>query len=71
MKQELKFKTNINCENCVKRVTPFIEKLEGIDSWKVDIDNPDKILTIISEGTTADQIMQAIQKTGFDIEKIN
>ena len=71
MKQEFKFKTNINCGNCVKRVTPFIEKLEGIDSWKVDTDSSDKILTVISNGATKDQIVQAIQKVGFDIEDID
>lgn len=71
MKQEFKFKTNINCGNCVKRVTPFIEKLEGIDSWKVDTDSSDKILTVISDGVTKEQIIQAIQKVGFDIENVN
>lgn len=70
MKQEFKFKTNINCGNCVKRVTPFIEKLEGIESWSVDTDNTEKILTVVSDGATKDQIIQVIQKIGFEIESV-
>lgn len=70
MKQELKFKTNINCGNCVKRVTPFINKIEGIDSWNVDTENQDKTLTVVSSGATQQQIIDAVEKVGFDIESI-
>lgn len=70
MKEELKFKTNINCGNCVARVKPFIDKLNGIENWSVDTDNPDKILTVQSVGATSDQIVDAVESVGFDIEKI-
>jgi len=69
--QEFKFKTNINCGNCVKRVSPFLDKLEGVNNWKVDTDNPEKILTVESTGATKLEIISAVQKTGFDIESIN
>ena len=70
MKQELKFKTNINCGNCVARVKPFLDKVEGISNWSVDTDNPDKILTVESLGATSDQIIDAVENVGFDIEKV-
>lgn len=70
MNEEFKFKTNINCGNCVARVKPFIEKLNGIENWNVDTDNPDKILTVKSNGITSDQIIDAVENVGFDIEKI-
>lgn len=70
MAQELKFKTSINCNNCVAKVKPSLEKVSGIEGWNVDIDNPDKILTVKSSGATAQQIIDAVEVIGFDIEKI-
>ncbi|KPM49267.1 heavy-metal-associated domain-containing protein [Jiulongibacter sediminis] len=68
MKQQ--FKTNINCGNCVKTVTPFLNKLEEVDEWKVDTDNPDKILTVEGEIFTAEEIISALKEAGYEGEKI-
>jgi len=67
----LKFKTNINCGGCIKSVTPHINNVAGIISWKVDTDNADKILTVDSENVTADKIRQAVSQAGFKIEEVN
>jgi len=66
----IKFKTNINCTNCLARVTPFLDKKEGIKSWNVDIDNPDKILTVETEDLTAEDIVKTVKRTGFEAEVI-
>ena len=68
MKQELRFKTNINCGGCVARVTPFLNKIQGINNWKVDINNPDRILTVESENILPEQIIEVVRKIGFEIE---
>ena len=52
----LKFKTNINCGGCISKVTPFLNKQEGVESWEVDTSNPDKILTIESDGATEEDV---------------
>lgn len=70
MKQELKFKTNMDCGHCVARVKPFLDKLEGVSAWNVDTDNSDKILTVESSGATSDDIINAVENVGFDIEKL-
>ncbi len=67
----LKFKTNINCGGCISKVTPFLDKQEGVDAWKVDTDNADKILTIESNGATEDEVKATLQKIGFKAEIIN
>lgn len=64
--QTLKFKTNINCGGCVAGVTPFLNKIEGID-WKVDTENPDKILSVESEDVSEEEIIKAVKKAGFEI----
>lgn len=70
MKNELKFKTNIDCGVCVKAVTPFLSKVEGISKWQVDTSNPDKILSVQLDGATEEDILSAVKKAGFSIEKI-
>ena len=66
----LKFKTSINCGKCKATVTPFINSIEGITSWSVDIDNPDKILTIEGEGIKAENIFNCLAETGFSADLI-
>ena len=66
--ETLKFKTNIKCSGCVAGVTPALNEAVGEDNWKVDIQNPEKILTVVTEGTSAQDIIQAVQKAGFTAE---
>ena len=66
----LKFKTNINCGGCVSKVTPFLNKQEGVESWEVDTDNPDKILTIESDSAIEEDVKATLQKVGFKAESV-
>lgn len=66
----LKFKTNINCSNCVAKVTPFLDKKEGIQSWNVDTENPDKVLTVQTEELSGEDIVKVIKRTGFEANEI-
>lgn len=65
---KLKFKTNINCSGCVAKVTPFLNDTEGLDHWEVDTTNPDKVLTVSSDGATAAEVVAVVNKAGFKIE---
>lgn len=67
----LKFKTNINCMGCVSKVTPELNKLTAIENWEVDIRNKDKVLTVEVSSDKQDEIISAVEKAGFKIEKIN
>jgi len=69
----LQFKTNINCGNCIKSVTPFLNALETVDRWQVNTEVSDKILSVEtdeSETEVTQQVMQAVQEAGFRIERI-
>ena len=67
----LKFKTNINCMGCVSKVTPELDKLTANENWEVDIRNKDKVLTVEASSDKQDEIISAVEKAGFKIEKIN
>ena len=60
------FKTNINCGSCIRAVTPFLDQVNGIKSWEVDTNNPEKILTVNSEGASAEQVLAAVTEAGFE-----
>ncbi len=66
----LKFKTNINCDGCVAKVTPFLNEADGICHWDVDTTNKDKILSVHSEGITEEEVIQKVQDAGFKIETL-
>lgn len=68
--KELQFKTNINCGNCIKTVTPFLNQLDEVDEWKVDTENPDKILTIEGDDITSEEIVNTLEKAGFKGEAV-
>ena len=65
----LKFKTNINCANCLKSVGPFLNEISGI-SWSVDTTVSDKILKVEGENPDKNKIILAVEDAGFDIEAL-
>ena len=65
------FKTNINCMGCVAKVTPELDQVAAIENWEVDIQNKEKILTVAASSENEEEIIQAVEKAGFKIEKIN
>ena len=65
-----KFKTTINCGSCVRAVTPHLQKLEGVEEWKVDTDNPDKVLEVKTNSLDAETIQETVQKAGFKAEQV-
>ena len=68
--KKMLFKTNINCNGCIKSVTPYLNELDMIESWQVDIENPNKILKVESENDDQHEVIEAVTKAGFKIEPI-
>lgn len=66
----LKFKTNINCTGCLSKVSPKLNNENGIEEWDVDLNNSQKILTVKSNSTSEQDIVSAVKKVGFNIERI-
>ena len=66
----LTFTSNIACNGCLSKVKPFLDELEGVVKWEVDIENPQKILTVQSNELSADQIQEAVIKAGYQLEDL-
>ena len=70
--ETLKFKTTIKCSGCVSKVTPVLNEAVGEDNWEVDIQAPDKVLTIASEDQiNAADVVKAIEGAGYKAESIS
>ena len=65
----VKFKTNINCGSCIKSVTPFLNELDNVGLWKVDTENPDKVLTVELDDENVEAVIKAVKSAGFTIEE--
>ncbi|BFG71203.1 hypothetical protein KACHI17_20840 [Sediminibacterium sp. KACHI17] len=69
--ETLKFKTTIKCMGCVSKATPFLNEVVGSENWKVDVNNPDKVLEVTANGNTAaSDVVKAVQEAGFKAEPI-
>lgn len=69
--EKLKFKTNIKCMGCVTASTPYLNEVAGENKWSVDIQDPDKILTVDSEkNISAQDVIRSLEKAGYKAEKI-
>jgi copper chaperone len=66
----LKFKTNVKCGGCVATVTPHLNQVKGIISWNVDTTDPMKIMTIETEGISAEEITSVMKTAGYQAELI-
>lgn len=65
----LKFKTNIKCTGCLATVTPHLNTAAGENNWQVNLEDPQRILTVESDRTEND-IIAAVKEAGFEAEKI-
>ncbi|OKL40263.1 heavy-metal-associated domain-containing protein [Pontibacter flavimaris] len=55
----IELKTNIMCGSCIANVTPTLNEAIGESNWKVDTQNPNKVLSVTTESLSeADVISQ-------------
>ncbi len=64
------FRTNIMCNGCIAKITPVLDGAKGIASWRVDLDTPDRILTIVPDGIEPEEILALVRNAGFTIERL-
>ncbi len=68
--RELKFNTNIKCMGCISKVKPILDKESKIVHWAVDLESPDRILTIKSEELNSKEIKRIVRNAGYTANEI-
>ena len=62
----LYFRTNINTEEALNRVAPFLNKVVGTSNWQLDIKSSEKKLTVFSNSSINDLLVEeAVSRAGF------
>ncbi len=73
--KSFKFKSNIKCGGCIATVTPLFNSESRIDSWEVDLNSADKILTVTTEESEINNVKELIEATigtaGYKIEPLD
>ena len=67
----IEVKTNIMCGSCVAKVTPILNEAAGDGNWRVDTQDPKKILAVTTDSLTEDQVIEAVEKAGYKAEKLS
>lgn len=63
--KKITFKTNIQCSNCLSKVASKLEQQEGILTWQVDLQDPNRTLTVETGTLTAEAIQRVVLQAGF------
>lgn len=63
-----KFKTNINCDSCVRIVMPYLNGLSSVTSWHVYTTGKEKIL-IVQDTFKDEEVEQAVKGAGFEVKE--
>lgn len=66
------FKTNINTEEKVKKLSPLFDDNPFVDNWSVDLLDVDCVLRIeANEGLTEKEVQDRLLMEGFCIEPLD
>jgi copper chaperone len=66
--KKMKFTSNIKCAGCIAKVTPYFNAATDIRAWHVEVEHPQKVLTVESENLSADDVRSLVAKAGFKAE---
>lgn len=66
----LKFKTNIKCGSCVAAVSNDLNGNTKIKHWEVDLQDPNKVLTVEAEHLEAAEIIEDLKSIGYKAEAL-
>ena len=68
---EARFKTTIQCNGCLSKVTPKLNEILEEQSWSVDLESDDRILTVNDDNVSIDAVVSAVKSVGFEIEELS
>lgn len=61
-------KTDLSCKHCVMKVEPVLKSEPGILDYSIDLDHPDRLVTISSEGANIDAVIANFKAAGYSAE---
>ena len=69
-KQDLTFRIpDIHCVGCTRRITNVLERLDGVRSANVTMDDKSAQVDYDAEATDFEEMKQAVEKAGYTVER--
>ncbi|MBP9926064.1 MAG: hypothetical protein KBF45_08715 [Cyclobacteriaceae bacterium] len=69
--QVLVFKTTVQSDENISRLTPMLNKLVGDGKWNFDLDDCDRILRIATEGVRPNEAIDLLSNYGFLCQELD
>lgn len=65
----MQFRTNLRCGACIRTVEPFMDRIDGVERWNVDLGDPDRVLSVY--GNVAPELVRAaLTQAGYSAEEL-
>lgn len=61
----LKFNTNLKCSGCIAKIKPLLDKIPEIEQWSVNLNTPQRILTVQLKSGQPSLIIKTLQQAGY------
>jgi len=68
--EKIILKTDLSCPHCVKTVEPILKNTVGISDYSIDLEHPDKLVTISSEDANINSVITRFNAAGYKAEKV-
>ena len=69
--QKVILKTDLSCKHCVAKVEPVLKTEKGVIGYTIDLEHPDKLITISSEGAEIRSVISKFKRLGYSAEVIS
>lgn len=66
--EKIVLKTDLSCKHCVMRVEPVLKAEKGVANYSIDLEHPDKLVTISSDGADINSIIAKFKTVGYTAE---
>jgi hypothetical protein len=64
------FKTNIQTEFDRLRIKNVLDASQKVLKWNIDMDDVDRVLRVVSDTLTAEQIISVLEYVGFECAEL-
>lgn len=68
--ENIVLKTDLSCMHCVRKVEPVLKSEKGILDYSINLEHPDRLITISSEGANIDSVIAKFKTVGYLAEMI-
>lgn len=68
--ETVRFRTNIGCADCLKFASILLDADSQILYWHVDMDHPERLLTVMGWMVNRDMVVYNLRFAGFQVENI-